>query len=236
MRSRWLTQIAPGIHIVSCGTNYSRRAASLTNVDVAEEFDDVNPLVVVISGPSGVGKDVLIDGMSKRGLNYHFTVTATTRDPRPQESDGIHHHFLSVAEFQEAIEKDELLEWARVYGNYYGVPKQQVRDALSERKHVIIRVDVQGALRIKELAPEVLMVFIHPPNMEVLQRRLARRGVNSESDITTRLNSAAAEIEQSTAFDRQVINHEGKLDAAVDEVIDAIHQESQRVPPRTINI
>ncbi len=208
----------------------------MTDFDVAEESDDFNPLVVVISGPSGVGKDVLIEGMFERGLNYHFTVTATTRDPRPQEKQGINHHFLSVKEFQAAIEKDELLEWARVYGNYYGVPKQQVRDALSERKHVIIRVDVQGALRIKELAPEVLMVFIHPPNMAVLQRRLARRGVNSESDVAMRIDAAADEIQQSTVFDRQVINHEGKLDAAVNEVIDAIHQESRRVPPRTVNI
>ena len=236
MKSRWLTQVAPANHVVSIGASHSGWAESLTDVNVAEEFDDVNPLVVVISGPSGVGKDVLIDGMSKRGLNYHFTVTATTRDPRPQETNGIHHHFLSVSEFQEAIAKDELLEWARVYGNYYGVPKQQVRDALSQQKHVIIRVDVQGALRIKELAPEVLMVFIHPPNMEVLQRRLARRGVNSESDITTRMDAAADEIGQSIAFDRQVVNHEGKLEAAVDEVINAIHQESRRVPPRTVNI
>ena len=95
------------------------------------------PLVVVISGPSGVGKDVLIEGMAGRGLDYHFTVTATTRNPRPGEYDGINHHFLSTDEFQRAIADDELLEWARVYGNYYGVPKQQVRDALAQGKHVI---------------------------------------------------------------------------------------------------
>lgn len=195
-----------------------------------------NPLVVVISGPSGVGKDVLIEGMVGRGLNYHFTVTATTRDPRPGEREGINHHFLSVDEFQRAISDEDLLEWALVYGNYYGVPKQQVRDALAQGKHVIIRVDLQGALRIRELAPEALMIFIHPPNMHVLQQRIERRGVNSAADIATRLESAEEEIRQSSSFDRQVVNREGMLDAAVDEVIDIIHEESQRVPTRIVNI
>ena len=190
----------------------------------------------MISGPSGVGKDVLIEGMAGRGLNYHFTVTATTRDPRPGEREGINHHFMSVGEFRRAIDEDELLEWARVYGNYYGVPKQQVRTALADGMHVIIRVDVQGALRIKELAPEVLMIFIHPPSMEVLQQRLARRGVNSKSDIETRLSSATDEIGQSQAFDRQVVNREGKLDDAVDDVIEIVYKESLRVLPRIVNI
>ena len=208
----------------------------MTDRGRSAKSDDFNPLVIVISGPSGVGKDVLIEGMAGRGLAYHFTVTATTRDPRPGEREGINHHFLSVAEFQQAIEDDELLEWARVFGNYYGVPKRQVRDALSRGKHVIIRVDVQGALRIKELAPEAFMIFVHPPNLEVLQRRLERRGVNSETDIATRLAAATDEIGQSEAFDRQVVNREGELEAAVDEVINIVYQESHRVPPRIVSI
>ncbi|MXX93215.1 MAG: guanylate kinase [Chloroflexi bacterium] len=222
--------------IPNSGTNSNRWAASLTDGDDSAKSDDFTPLVVVISGPSGVGKDVLIEGMAGRGLDYHFTVTATTRAPRPGEEEGINHHFLSVDEFERAIRDDELLEWARVYGNYYGVPKQQVRDALSQGKHVIIRVDLQGALRIKELAPEALMIFIHPPNMEVLRERLERRGVNSEADIATRLDSAATEIEQSVAFDRQVVNREGKLESAVEEVIEIVYKESHRVPPRMVKI
>jgi guanylate kinase len=179
---------------------------------------------------------MLIEGLADRDLNYHFTVTATTREPRPGEQEGINHHFLSVAEFQRAIDEDELLEWASVYGNFYGVPKQQVRDALSEGRHVIIRVDVQGAMRIKELAPEVLMIFIHSPDLNTLRRRLERRGVNSESDIHTRLAAASLEIGQSSVFDYQVINHEDKLDVAVDEVVGTICQEARRVPPRIVKI
>ncbi len=198
--------------------------------------ESFTPLVVIISGPSGVGKDVLIEEIGNRGLNYHFTVTATTRNPRPGEIEGVNHHFLSVAEFQTVIEENELLEWARVYGNYYGVPKQQVRDALADDKHVIIRVDIQGALRIRELAPEALMIFIHPPSMQVLEKRIHRRGFNSDSEMQTRLQSAAQEMEQSKFFDYQVINREGMLEAAVDEVIDIIYKEARRVPPRTVTI
>ena len=179
---------------------------------------------------------MLIEGLAGRGLNYHFTVTATTRDPRPGEREGINHHFLTVEDFRQQIDEDELLEWAEVYGNYYGVPKQQVRDALSQCKHAIVRVDLQGALRIRELAPEVLMIFIHPPDMDVLAQRLERRGVNSPADIETRLTSAAHEISQSKTFDYHVVNHEGKLDAAVDEVIAVIHSESQRKPARKVHI
>ncbi len=193
-------------------------------------------LIVVISGPSGVGKDVLIERMASLRQDFHFTVTATTRNPRPNEVQGVNHHFVSEDEFNTLIESDELLEWARVYGNYYGVPKQQVRDALEQKLHVIVRVDVQGAMRIKEIVPDALMLFINAPDMRVLVDRLRRRGVNSESDMRTRLDAAEYEIRHADRFDSLIINHEGRLDRAVEEVVAIIEEESRRIPPRKMNV
>ncbi len=189
-----------------------------------------SPLIVVISGPSGAGKDVIIERMADLGHDFHFTVTATTRKPRPNETDGINHHFISQEEFKRLIATDELLEWAIVYGNYYGTPKQQVRDALKKGLHVILRVDVQGALRVKEIVPDSLLIFINAPDLDVLRQRLLRRNVNNEKDIRIRLEAAQSEMGKARIFDFQVINHEGLLDAAVVEVVSIISQESRSRP------
>jgi guanylate kinase len=190
------------------------------------------PLLVVISGPSGVGKDTIIERMSEIGHNHHFTVTATTRAPRPGEVEGVNHHFLSREEFQDLIRNNGLLEWAEVYGNYYGVPRQQVRDALASGRHVIIRVDVQGAKRVKELAPEALLIFIMPPSLDALRSHLATRGVNSGEEMEQRMESAEHEMRQAQWFDYTVVNHEDELDIAVRRVTEIIRNESLRVPPR----
>lgn len=194
------------------------------------------PLVVVISGPSGVGKDTLIERMSELGHDHHFTVTATTRPPRPGEQDGVNHHFLDRDVFINMIAKDELLEWAEVYGNYYGVPKQQVRDALARGQHVLIRVDVQGARRLRQLLPEALQIFVMPPSMMVLRGRLKARGVNTKEDMETRLDAASEEIAASEAFDYCVVNEEGLLDDAVRQVSEIFEKESRRDPPRKYEI
>jgi len=194
------------------------------------------PLVVVISGPSGVGKDTLIERMAELGLNHHFTVTATTREPRPGERDGINHHFLKRDEFIKMIADDELLEWAEVYGNYYGVPKQQVRDALERGQHVLIRVDVQGARRLRELAPQALQIFVMPPSMEILRHRLEERGVNTPEDMERRLAAAAEEISDSENFDYRIVNEEDYLDEAVRQVTEIFEKESHRDPPRKVDV
>lgn len=191
---------------------------------------------MVISGPSGVGKDTLIERMSELGHNHHFTVTATTRDPRPGEKEGVNHHFLEKEDFINMIARDELLEWAEVYGNYYGVPKQQVRDALGRGQHVLIRVDVQGARRLRQLIPEALQIFVMPPSMAVLRKRLKERGVNTEEDMETRLGSATREIDESDEFDYCVINEEDHLDEAVRQVSDIFERESRREPPRVYEV
>lgn len=202
-------------------------------MDVGE---DGTPLIVVISGPSGVGKDTIIERMAELGHTFHFTITATTRKPRPNEEDGVNHHFLTQEHFIALIDSDELLEWALVYGNYYGVPKRQVRDALDAGSHVIVRVDVQGALRIKEIVPDALLLFINAPNTKVLRDRLVRRGVNTEEDMRLRLAAAESETEKADIFDYQIVNHENQLDDAVDEITTIVKSEARRYPPRVMNI
>lgn len=202
----------------------------------AKNAKSTRPLVVVISGPSGVGKDTLIERMSELGRNHHFTVTATTRSPRPGERDGVNHQFLERDEFINMIAKDKLLEWAEVYGNYYGVPKQQVRDALARGQHVLIRVDVQGARRLRQLLPEALQIFVMPPSIKVLRSRLKARGVNTEEDMEIRLDAASREVDESEEFDYCVVNEEGRLDDAVRQVTGIFEKESRREPPRKYDI
>jgi len=194
------------------------------------------PLVVVISGPSGVGKDTLIERMAELGYDHHFTVTATTRAPRPGEREGVNHYFLNEDDFHNMIVHGELLEWARVYGNYYGVPRQQVRDALERGQHVIVRVDVQGAARLRSLIPEALFLFVLPPSTEALRGHLITRGVNSQEDIRRRLAGAVEEMKQAKLYDYQVVNEEGELDATAAKVKAIIERESRREPPRRVTI
>ena len=197
---------------------------------------DPNPLVVVISGPSGVGKDTLLERMSEMGFDYHFTVTATTRAPRPGEICGVNHFFLTRDRFLEMVDNSELLEWARVFGNFYGVPKEQVRQALAKGTHVLIRVDVQGARRLRTIVPEAVFIFVAPPSTESLRVRLLERGVNSAEDMDTRLRAADVEIREASMFDHIVVNEDNKQDEAVVKVREIIRRESMRCPPRRVKI
>ena len=197
---------------------------------------DPNPLVVVISGPSGVGKDTLLERMSEMGFDYHFTVTATTRAPRPGEICGVNHFFLTRDRFLEMVDNSELLEWARVFGNFYGVPKEQVRQALAKGTHVLIRVDVQGARRLRTIVPEAVFIFVAPPSTESLRVRLLERGVNSAEDMDTRLRAADVEIREASMFDHIVVNEDDKQDEAVVKVREIIRRESMRCPPRRVKI
>ena len=197
---------------------------------------DPNPLVVVISGPSGVGKDTLLERMLEMGFDYHFTVTATTRAPRPGEICGVNHFFLTRDRFLEMVDNSELLEWARVFGNFYGVPKEQVRQALAKGTHVLIRVDVQGARRLRTIVPEAVFIFVAPPSTESLRVRLLERGVNSAEDMDTRLRAADVEIREASMFDHVVVNEDDRQDEAVVKVREIIRRESMRCPPRRVKI
>lgn len=196
----------------------------------------VNPLIIVISGPSGVGKDAIVERIAEFGDAFYFTVTATTRPPRPAEVHGVNHIFVSTQEFRAMIAKGELLEWAETYGNLYGTPKDQVRTALVNGQHVLLRVDVQGAMAVKQLVPDALLVFISAPDKGVLASRLRRRGVNDEGDIATRLEAADAESRLADRFDYDVVNKEGALSETVRQILEIIDRESNRVPPRVMQL
>ena len=196
------------------------------------------PLLVVVSGPSGVGKDTLLERLAQLNgdVKMQFVVTATTRKPREGERDGVNHHFMDRTAFERMIERGELLEYANVYGNYYGVPKSQVRDALREGRHVLLRVDVQGAERLRTVAPEAVFVFVLPPSLETLEARLHARGKDSPESIKTRLAAARTEIEQSDRFDYRIVNGDGAIDDSVKELVDIIRRESRRKPARVVKV
>ena len=188
---------------------------------------DERPLLVVLSGPSGVGKDAVLERMRRLGSPYHFAVTATTRPMREGEREGEPYHFVARAEFERMIANGELLEWAEVYGNLYGVPRAQVESALSEGRDVLVKVDVQGAKTIRGLAPDAVLVFLAPPSSDELARRLTSRGTEAEDAMRRRLREAEAEMEAASLFDHVVVNRRGELDDAVRQ-IEALTADERR--------
>lgn len=195
-----------------------------------------DPLLVIISGPSGVGKDSVLMRMRELGFPFHFVVTANSRPQRPGEIDGLDYHFVTPERFEEMIAQDELLEWARVYGNYRGIPKWEVRQALASRRDVILRINVDGAATIKRLAPEAIFIFIAPGSIAELRRRLELRRTDSPEEIERRLALAQHEIEQIPNFDYVVINYEDQLNEAAAQIRAIIVAEKQRVFSRRIEL
>jgi guanylate kinase len=194
------------------------------------------PLLIVLSGLSGVGKDTVLDGLRRCGLPLEFIVTVTTRKPRPAEQDGVHYHFVSGERFQELVDAGELLEWASVYGNRYGTPRQAVREALSAGRDAVVKVDVQGAASIKKIIPQAVFVFLATPSLTELAERLRRRSTETPADLELRLRTAALELEKLQIFDYIVFNRRGDLGQAVDEVCAVIRAEKCRVAPRQISL
>jgi guanylate kinase len=195
-----------------------------------------SPLLVVISGPSGVGKDALIQRMKLKGLPFHFVVTATTRPQRPDEVDGVNYIFVSMGEFADMIERQELLEYAIVYGDYKGIPKQQVRDALASGKDVIMRLDVQGAATVRRLAPEAIQIFLTAPSEEELVARLQGRNTESAEQLKIRIATSRQELRRLREFDYVVVNREDQLDQAVAHVVSIIEAEHCRTYPRRVSL
>ena len=194
------------------------------------------PLLIVISGPSGVGKDTVVHCLKERQVPFHFVVTATNRSARHDEVDGVDYIFVSTSEFAQMIEDDELLEYAFVYGDYKGVPKEQVRRAFASGQDVIMRLDVQGAATIRQIAPQAILLFLVAGSEEEMVQRLHDRRTDAEDAIKMRIATARQELKRIGEFDYCVVNPQGDVDKAVDKILSIISAEHARVEQRKVSL
>jgi guanylate kinase len=189
------------------------------------------PLLIVISGPSGAGKDTVLERMKERKTSFHFVITATSRPPRSNEVHGKHYFFYSEEQFQNMIDNDEFYEYSKVYGDWKGVPKEQVDAALASGQDVVIRVDVQGAEKIQKKRPDAILIFISPSNMEETIKRLKKRKTETEEQFKIRIEKVKEENKSVCKFDYLVMNPDGGLDQAAETVSSIINAEHHRVHP-----
>jgi guanylate kinase len=194
------------------------------------------PLLIVISGPSGVGKDTVLQRMMERQLPFHFVVTATTRAIRPNEVDGKDYIFVTRDQFAEMIEQGELLEHAFVYNDYKGIPRQQVQQALASGRDVVMRLDVQGAETIRKLFPEALMIFLTTQTEVELVERLRVRRTEEPENLKLRIATARQELKRVDIFDYLVVNPDQRLDNTVDTIMAIINAEHHRTHPRVVQL
>lgn len=194
------------------------------------------PLLIVVSGPSGVGKDSVVKELLQRIPQLHFMITTTSRSRRENEIDGIDYFFVSKERFEELIAQNELIEYALVYDQYKGGQKQQIRDAWASGKDVIMRVDVQGAATYRKLFPEALLIFLLPPSEAELIKRLVDRKTESKESIDLRMATTRKEMESLSIFDYLVYNPHGKMDEAVEIIENIISAEHHRVNQRKVRI
>lgn len=195
-------------------------------------------MLVIISGPSGVGKDTIIEAMraAPQGTSYHYVVTCTTRDRRPGEIDGVSYQFVSRGTFVAMREAGELLEFAEVHGNWYGTPRQAVRDVLAAGHDAILKIDVQGAQAVKEHVPEALLIFVVPPSLEALFQRLRARATESADELEIRQRNAAIELARQDDYDYVVVNETGQVDRTAAQIHEIIALEHELHPDRRVVI
>ena len=183
-------------------------------------------LLFVVSAPAGCGKDTILEQLFKKTDTVGYSVSATTRAPREGEVDGVHYHFKTREEFEQMIKDSEVLEYTEYCGNYYGTPRKGVEKLLSEGKDVILKIEVEGAMNIKRIFPECCLVFILPPSLAELERRLRKRGTETEDKIILRTAQARNELEFAKNYDYLIVN--GELDVAVDDLLAVIRGEKLR--------
>ncbi len=206
------------------------------NQNISFDLLKPEPLLIVLSGPSGVGKDVTLQALKKRNVPLHFVVTATTREPRPEEKHGVDYFFYSKEEFQAMIDANELLEYAVVYNDFKGIQKNQVRKAMQSGLDVILRVDVQGAAKLRELNPDAVLIFLLPSSVEEWHERLDSRQTETEESMKIRLEKIKWELEFVPLFDYLVVNRHNCLDETVDTIVEIINAEHHRTNPRKITL
>jgi guanylate kinase len=194
------------------------------------------PRVFIISGPSGVGKDAIIEQLRERLPDAFFAVTATTRDRRPGEIDGVHYFFLSEQDFRDRMAEGEFLESANVYGNLYGVLKGPVRAALSRGQDVFVKVDVQGASEIRRIVPDVVSIFLSPESASTLLQRLRHRKTDDPAELMTRFATATRELSAASDFDYVIFNRQDHLGEALDEITAVVRAELLRTEQREIHL
>ncbi|MGZ6340572.1 MAG: guanylate kinase [Candidatus Limnocylindrales bacterium] len=187
-------------------------------------------MLVIISGPSGVGKDTIIEALHRRSHRppYHYVVTCTTRTRRPGEIDGVSYNFMTVEEFLALREAGELLEANLVHGHWYGTPRVGVREALARGQHAILKIDVQGAQVVKGCVPDALLVFVVPPSMETLFQHLKARRTESADELELRQRNAALELARTDDYDYVVVNEEGDVDRTAERIDEIISNEERR--------
>ncbi|RPH89246.1 MAG: guanylate kinase [Calditrichaeota bacterium] len=192
--------------------------------------------MIVISGPSGVGKDSVLRALKKSGLPVYHVVTANTRAPRPDEREGIDYFFVTRDDFEKMISDNELIEYSHVYDDYKGVPKAQIRKAIESGRDVILRLDVQGAEKIKKMYPEAILVFLTPANEEEWFQRLGGRRLSQEKDLATRIETVKDELIKARNFDYIVVNAQNQLQKTITTIEAIITAEHQKSKPRKISI
>ncbi len=195
-------------------------------------------LLVIVSGPSGVGKDSVIEALRRepRDPDYHYVVTCTTRPRRPYEVDGIHYHFLTLEGFTQLLDAGELLEANDVHGNWYGTPRADVREALRRGHDVILKIDVQGAAVVKGKVPQALLVFLVPPSLEDLFQRLQARATESADALDIRQRNAALELGRSEDYDHVVVNETGQIARTARRIHEIILTEKAAHPDRRTRV
>jgi len=195
-------------------------------------------MLVIISGPSGVGKDTIIDALRRRHHDpeYHYVVTCTTRAKRPGEVDGIDYHFLDRATFAARRKAGEFLEANDVHGNWYGTPRSQVREKLAEGRDVILKIDVQGAQVVKEKIPGALLIFLIPPSLEDLFQRLLSRATETADELELRQQNAAIELARQEDYDYVVTNETGQVERTAERIDQIIADEHRLHPDRRVEV